>query len=72
MLHSGYRISEWEMEMSDAEMNRRLSEMLPKVIAHIERLARNTTYTPREVLAFRIPGSKSLAHINAVFQKALS
>lgn len=55
--------------MTVAEMTRRISEMSPRAAAIVERHARHTTYTPREVFDMRIPGAKKLANINAVFQK---
>lgn len=55
--------------MTKAEMNRRIADMTPRAVAIVERHARNTTYTPREVWAMYIPGTKSLANVNAVFQK---
>ena len=57
--------------MTTAEMNRRIAKMSPKAVARIERHVRETSYTPREVWAFRIPGSVSLACVNAVFAKVL-
>jgi hypothetical protein len=55
--------------MTREEMNLRLSEMTPEAIAKVERLARNTTYTPREVFGMYIRGTSRLACIYAVFQK---
>lgn len=57
--------------MTTAEMNRRLARMSPRAVARIERHARETSYTPREIWAFRIPGSVSLACVNAVFAKVV-
>tara|TARA_R110000868_G_scaffold94972_2_gene261472 strand:- start:122 stop:304 length:183 start_codon:yes stop_codon:yes gene_type:complete len=55
--------------MTPAEMNRRIAEMHPRAVAIVERHARWTTYTPRDVFDMRIPGAGRLANINAVFQK---
>jgi hypothetical protein len=56
-------------EMTNAEMTRRIAEMHPRSVAIVERHARWTTYTPREVFNMRIPGTGKLANVNAVFQK---
>lgn len=52
--------------MTNAEMNRRIAEMNPNKALHVERMARNSTYTPRELADLcRV----RLAHVNAIFQK---
>jgi hypothetical protein len=56
--------------MTKTEMNRRIASMTPEAVAKVEKMWRNTTYTAREVFAFRIPGTGTLANVNAVFQKA--
>lgn len=52
--------------MTNAEMNRRLAEMNPNKRLHVERMVRQSSYTPRELSDLcRV----RLAHVNAVFQK---
>ncbi len=58
--------------MTKKEMERRIAEMAPKAIERITKMVNHTTYTAREIHAFRIPGSRSLAHINAIFQRELA
>ena len=58
--------------MTKTEMNRRIAEMSPRAVSVLERNFRKSSYTPREMHSWRIPGALSLAHINAVFQKVES
>lgn len=55
--------------MTDKEMERRIATMSPRAYQKVRNLVRNTTYTAREIRAFRIVGSGGLGCINAVFQK---
>lgn len=52
--------------MTNAEMNRRLAEMNPNKRLHVERMARNSSYTPRELADVT---RTRLLYVNAVFQK---
>lgn len=52
--------------MTNAEMNRRIAEMDPKAAARVERIARQSSYTGRELAEVcRV----RLAHANAIMQK---
>lgn len=55
--------------MTEAEMNRRIATMSPAAYQKVRNMVRNTTYTAREIFAFRIPGTGTLANVNAVFAK---
>lgn len=52
--------------MTNTEMNRRIAEMGPKAAARVERIARQSSYTARELSDLcRV----RLAHVNAIMQK---
>lgn len=52
--------------MTNAEMNRRIAEMNPNKALHVERMARQSSYTARELSDLcRV----RLAHVNAIMQK---
>lgn len=53
--------------MKKEEAQKLFLEMDENVIAEIERCRKNN-YLAEEILAFRIPGSKSLKHIKAVLK----
>lgn len=55
--------------MTNAEMNRRLAAMDQKALARVERLVRQSSYSPRDLAEL---ARVRLAHVNAVFQKVAS